>query len=248
MTIVKLPSRVTGTLQSAAVSLLSISQVVACFKYIPPTSLLGLATQILSIGGLYVGARWGIENIIEKYPELTMPKPQPAVQLPAPAPALVVQPPQPPITLPRSIPAAKGKTRGFTKHMLDAILEADVILIDKKDRGPIKTVNDKSLSLDPINGFKDEEIFFTANNYGLVINEYARYLINNRHFNHPYMNIPLNKKEVTQLLEYPIIKNTVSLYRIPVNNVPLQRSHRHLFDREQVQERSQNQLPTKTKM
>jgi hypothetical protein len=226
------------TLQSAAVTTLTVTQLIACFKLLPATSVWGLGAQIFSLAGLYVGTRWSIENYIESKvkglpvtiaqqvensPVTSAPQAQ---QLPH---VQSHQQPQvaPPVTPARAIQAAKGKTRGFTKHMLDDVINKEPELIPLKDRKSITTINFESFSLEPINAYPSSEVFITASNHALVINEYARHLISNERFDNPYTRQPLERTDITKLLEYQSIKDTVSLYRIPTNKMPQKHAQRH---------------------
>ncbi|MGE3318438.1 MAG: hypothetical protein AB7I18_04005 [Candidatus Berkiella sp.] len=220
--------RIAGTLQSAAVSALSISQLIASVKLVSPNSLIGLGVQALSLAGVYVGTRWSVDNLrvtfgtedvkpvlVDTSPK-ELPVPQEAVD-PAVAPAPL------PITPARAL-AAGPRTRGLTKRMLDQVLEAEQVLIPEQDRTPITTVNPTSFELEPINAYPKDQIYITECNHGLVINEYARHLISYSRFDNPYTRQPLTRTDIDNLLKNKVIKDTVSLYGIPTQTVPAKRN------------------------
>jgi len=229
-------NRVTGTLQSAAVSVLSISQLVACIKFVSPNSLVGLGVQALSLAGVYVGTRWSVEHLAATFPELLK---QPTVTstaqvasaveaaTPAAIPEVVAEPTiaprvPAPITPARAL-AAGRKTRGFTKHMLDEVLEAEQVLLPEKARAPVTTVNPTSLALEPINAYPKDQIYITECNHGLVINEFARHLISGKRFDNPYNRQPLTRTDIDNLMKNKVIEDTVSLYHIPTHSITSKR-------------------------
>lgn len=256
--------RVASSLQSTAVSALSISQFIACLKLVSPNSALGLGVQALSLAGVYVGTRWSFEHLTKTFSELPNPSPEAALQSQAVVPALpAIQADVPQAVVAPSLPLrdhrapaaitparvlAHGRTtRGFTKHMLDEILEAEQVLIPEKDRAPITTVNPTSIALEPINAYPKDEVYITECNHGLVINEYARHLISGKRFDNPYNRQPLARTDIDNLMTNKVIQDTVSLYRIPTYTVPAKRKHRQSADYDRNHQAGERQVVRRLK-